>query len=119
MSTGTTNFAALSRHIAVLRVFPCAATGGHHGSRGFQALADQLWRQTIGQREALAETIEVRASTNDAIALIDCRFAALSRLQTSRCRHVVEAQASDALRVTSNALEPALGMREWRPEWQN
>jgi len=41
-----------------------------------QGLVDQLGGLTKEQREALIEAVKVRASANDAIALIDCRFAA-------------------------------------------
>ena len=42
----------------------------------FQALIDQLGGLTKEQREALIEAVELRASASDAVALIDCRFAA-------------------------------------------
>jgi transposase-like protein len=45
-------------------------------AKDFQALVDQLGGLTKEQREALIEAVKVRASANDAIALIDCRFAA-------------------------------------------
>jgi hypothetical protein len=112
MSTGTT-CGSVPSHCRSARV---PLRGGGRASRKpriFRHLPFSFGARPTSS-EALAEAIEVRASTNDAIAVIDCRFAVLSRLQNSRCRDGVEAQSSDALHVPSNALEPAVGMREWR-----
>lgn len=48
-------------------------------AKDFQALVDQLGGLTMEQREALIEAVEARASATDAVALIDCRFAAAPR----------------------------------------
>jgi hypothetical protein len=112
MSTGTT-FGSVPSHCRSPRV-PLRGDGRASREPGiFRHLPFSFGAQPTNS-ETLAKAIEVRASTRDAIALIDCRFAVLSPLQTSRCGRVVEAQSVDALHVPSNALEPALGMREWR-----
>jgi transposase-like protein len=48
-------------------------------AKDFQALVDQLGRLTRQQREALIEPVDARACATDAVALIDCRFAAAPR----------------------------------------
>ena len=48
-------------------------------AKDFQALVDQLGGLTREQREALIEAVDARASATDAVALIDCRFAAAPR----------------------------------------
>ena len=70
-------------------------------AKDFQALVDQLGGLTKEKREALIEAVEVRASANDASALIDCRFAAACcpHCKSVDCRDVVEAETADPLHV--------------------
>ena len=50
-------------------------------AKDFQTLVDQLGGLTPEQRTALIEAVDVRASSVDAMRLIDCRCASLSSLQ--------------------------------------
>ena len=48
-------------------------------AKDFQSLVEQLGELTVGQREALVEAIKRKSSINDAMALIETRFAAAPR----------------------------------------
>ena len=57
-------------------------------ARDFQSLVEQLGELTTGQREALVEAIKRKSSVNDAIALIETRFAAAPRCGHCRSERV-------------------------------
>ena len=57
-------------------------------AKDFQSLVEQLGELTAGQREALVEAIKRKSSVNDAIALIETRFAAAPRCGHCRSERV-------------------------------
>ena len=48
-------------------------------AKNFQALVEQLGELTTAQREALADAISTKSSVNDAVRMIETRFAAAPR----------------------------------------